>query len=125
MSGLIKYFEKNKKNPVIFSWDGVILKYNKIWKWIKKSVGAEFDSQPTYDGKYIKTRVKTFEDKAITKFTNNEIPKENPQITHYSCIATICIDSVIKLEDENYPQVNLKHCKFRLKKKLLILLMIN
>ena len=114
MSGLIKYFEKNKKNPVIFSWDGVILKYNKIWKWIKKSVGAEFDSQPTYDGKYIKTRVKTF-----------EIPKENPQITHYSCIATICIDSVIKLEDENYPQVNLKHCKFRLKKKLLILLMIN
>ena len=27
------------------------------------------------------------------------------------------IDSVIKLEKENYPQVNLEQCKFRLKKK--------
>ena len=37
--------------------------------------------------------------------TGNEIPKEN---THYSCTAAICIDSVIKLEGENYPQVNLE-----------------
>ena len=37
--------------------------------------------------------------------------------THYSCIAAICIDSVIKLEKENYPQVNLVLFKFRLKKK--------
>ena len=50
------------------------------------------------------SRVKTFKDKVITKFTENEIPKEN---THYSCIAAICIDSVIKLEKENYPQVYL------------------
>ena len=35
----------------------------------------------------------------------------------YSCIAAICVDSVIKLEKENYPQVNLEQCKFRLKKK--------
>ena len=41
--------------------EDVILKYNKIVK-------------------YIKTRLKTFEDKVITKFTNNEIPKEN---NHY------------------------------------------
>ena len=27
------------------------------------------------------------------------------------------IDSIIKLEKENYPQVNLEQCKFRLKKK--------
>ena len=101
----------------------VILKYNKIWKKIKRLIGVEFDSQPLHDGKYIKTRVKTFEDKVITKFTDNEIPTEN---THYSCIAAICVDSVIKLEKENYPQVNLEQCKFRLKKKkTLTYLMIN
>ena len=60
------------------------------------------------------SRVKTFKDKVITKFTENEIPKEN---THYSCIAAICIDSVIKLEKENYPPVDLEQCKFRQKKK--------
>ena len=80
--------------------DDVILKCNKIWKKIKKLLSVEFDSQPVYDEKYIKTRVKTFDDKVITKFTDNEIPKEN---THYSCIAVSCVDSVIRLEKENYP----------------------
>ena len=49
----------------------------------------------------------------ITKFTDNEIPKEN---TH-SCVAAIWVDFVIKLEKENYPQVNLEQCKSVLKKK--------
>ena len=75
--------------------DDVILKYNKIWKKIKKLLGVEFDIQSVYDGKYIKTRVKTFKDKVITKFTDSEIPKENK---HYPCIAAIRVDSVIKLE---------------------------
>ena len=94
--------------------DDIILKYNKIWKKIKKLLSVEFDSQPVYDEKYIKTRLKPFEHKVITKFTDNEIPKEN---THYSCIVAICVDSVIKLEKKHHPQVNLEQCKFRLKKK--------
>ena len=104
---------KTTKKYAIFSW----------WWWCnfkiqlnleKKLLSVEFDSQSAYDEKYIKTRVKTFEDKVITKFTDNEISKEN---THYSCIAAICVNSVIKLEKENYPQLNLEQCKFRLKKK--------
>ena len=80
----------------------------------KKLLSVEFDSQPVNDETYIKARVKTFEDKVITKFTDHEIPKEN---THYSCIAAICIDSVIKISSENSPQVNLEQYKFRPKKK--------
>ena len=53
--------------------DDVILKYNKIWKRNKKVVSVKFDNQPVYNEKYIKTRVKTFEEKVITKFTNNKI----------------------------------------------------
>ena len=75
--------------------DDVILKYNKIWKKIKKLLSVAFDSKPVYDEKYITTRVKSFEDKVITKFTDNEIPREN---THYSCICEICVDFVINLE---------------------------
>ena len=114
MSGFIKYFENNEKNMSFLADDDVILKYNKVQKKIEKLVGVEFDSQPVYDEKYIKTKVKTSEDKVITKFTDNEIPKEN---NHYSCTAAICINSAIKIEGENYPQVNLEQCKFRLKKK--------
>ena len=53
--------------------DDVTLTYNKILKNIKKLLSVEFDSQSVYDEKYIKTRVKTFEDKVVIKFTNNEI----------------------------------------------------
>ena len=75
--------------------DDVILKSNKIWKKIKKLLSVAFDSKPVYDEKYITTRVKSFEDKVITKFTDNEIPREN---THYSCICKICVDFVINSE---------------------------
>ena len=66
--------------------DDVILKYKKICKKVKKLLSVEFDSQPAYYEKYIKTRAKTFEEKVITKFTYNEIPKKN---THYSCIVAM------------------------------------
>ena len=115
MSGFIKYFENNKKHLSFLTDDNddVILKYNKICIIIEQLVSAEFYSQPVYEEKHIETRVKRFEDKVITKFTDKEIPKEN---THYSCVTAICIDSLIKLAKENYAQVNLEQCKFKLKK---------
>ena len=49
------------------------LKYNIIWEKIKKLLGVELESQHqvTFYEKYIKTRVKTFDYKVITKFTDN------------------------------------------------------
>ena len=35
---------------------------------------------------------------------------------HYACIACITIDSVIKIEKKNYPQVYLERCKYKVKK---------
>ena len=40
-------------------------------------------------------------------------PKEN---MHYTCIASITIDSVMKIDKKNYPQVYLEECKYRIKK---------
>ena len=41
------------------------------------------------------------------------MPKEN---MHYSCIACITIDSVMKMNKRNYPQVYLEECKHKIKK---------
>ena len=72
MSGFINYFQNNKKNmPFLAHNEKVTLKYNKIWEKVKKLLGVELESQPVYYEKYIKTRVKTFDDKVITKFTYN------------------------------------------------------
>ena len=48
-----------------------------------------------------------------TNFLGNKIPKENK---HYTCIACITIDSVMRMEKKNYPQVYLEECKYRMKK---------
>ena len=35
---------------------------------------------------------------------------------HYACIAFVTIDSVMRMEKKNYPQVYLEECKYRIKK---------
>ena len=75
LSGLIKYFENNKKIMSFLADDDLIFKSNKIWKKIKKLLGVEFDSQPVYDEKYIKTRVKT-EGKVITNLQTIKFQKK-------------------------------------------------
>ena len=41
------------------------------------------------------------------------MPKEN---IYYTCIACITIDSVMKTDKKNYPQVYLEQCKYKVKK---------
>ena len=36
---------------------------------------------------------------------------------HYTCIATIYIDSVMKMNKKYYPQVYLEECRYQIKKK--------
>ena len=37
-----------------------MIKYNEIWNKIKKALGIRYLSQPIYDNKHIKTKVKAF-----------------------------------------------------------------
>ena len=43
----------------------------------------------------------------------NLLGEEN---VHYACIACITIDSVMRMEKKNYPQIYLEQCKYKLKK---------
>ena len=47
-----------------------------------------------------------------TNFLGNGVPKEN---MHYTCIACLTIDSVMKTNKKNYPQVYLEECKYKIK----------
>ena len=48
-----------------------------------------------------------------TNFLGNGIPKEN---MHYTCIACITIDSVMKMNKKYFLQVYLEECKYKIKK---------
>ena len=50
---------------------------------------------PVYDETYIKAKVRQFDGKIKTNFLGDELPKEN---MHYTCIACITIDSVMKID---------------------------
>ena len=90
------------------------MKYNNIWSKIKELLGGiKLYSYPIYDDSYIKIKVKTFSEVIETLFDGNEIPNEKVE---YACIACISIDSVLKIDRKNYPQVYLKQCKYKVQK---------
>ena len=68
---------------------------------------------PVYDKTYIKVKVREFNGVIKTNFLGNEVPKEN---IHYTCIACITIDSAMRMDKKNYPQVYLEECKYKVKK---------
>ena len=114
MSGYIKYFENGGKNmSFMVKDDNVLDKYNKIWNVNKNKLNIKFHSKPVYNQKYLKVKVKEFDGVIKTNFLGNEVPKEN---MHYTCIACITIDSVMRMEKKNYPQVYLEECKYKIKK---------
>ena len=114
MSGYIKYFENGSKNiSFLIKDDEVWDKYDKIWDVIKNKLNIKFHSEPVYEYKYLKAKVREFNGVIKTNFLNNGMPKEN---IHYSCIACITIDSVINFNKKNHPQVYLEECKYRMKK---------
>ena len=94
--------------------ESVPLKHTEIWNKIKESLDIRFHSQPTYDDKYIKTKVKTFSSMINTLFSGNEIPNER---NHYIYIAAICIDSLLKVDKKNYAQVYLEQRKYKIKRR--------
>ena len=93
MSGYIKYFKNGGKNmSFITKDDSVLFKYNEIGNKIKMTLSIKFHSNPIYDEKYIKAKIREFNGVTKTNFLSNEVPKEG---VHYICIASISIDSVI------------------------------
>ena len=117
---------KDKKTRIITTTMSLMVKdkqlfknYNKIWEKTKSLMRKKFDSKPFYanddNSKYIKTKVKTFNDSIITHFHNKKVPKE--KIPH-TCLSIIVLDSVIKTDNNKYyPQTFLEECVYKQQKQ--------
>ena len=115
IGGYIKYFDNGGKNMSSKIEDeSVYLKYTEIWNKIKDILNLKFHSQPIYDEKYIRTKVKKFNNLISILFSGDETPKER---IHYICISAICIDSILRTDKKNYPQVYFEQCKYKIKKR--------
>ena len=66
-------------------------KYNTIWERISNLMNIKFDSEPIYGDhdKYIKTKIKMYEDGVNTNFQGKDVPKGN---VSYKCLSVIMLD---------------------------------
>ena len=71
-------------------------------------IKKEFDSQHLYNKEFLKTKIKS-KDNEITDFLDKEIPKVD---SNHICLAVINFDSPLKKDENYYPQVFLKQCKY-------------
>ena len=118
MTEYMKYFENGRKNmSFVIKDDDVLDKYNEIWDKIKETLSIKFHSTPVYEEKYMKVKLREFSGVIKTNFLGDEVPKENE---HYTCIACITIDLLMRMEKKNYPQIYLEECKYRVKKTNMI-----
>ena len=85
MNGYIKYFENGSKNMSFFiKGDDVLYEYNEIWDKVKEKLNIKSYSEPIYDKKYIKAKVREFDVVIKTNFLRNKVPKK---IMCFTCIA--------------------------------------
>ena len=114
MNGYIKYFDNGGENmSFLIKNNEVWEKYEDIWYVIKNKLSIKFNSKPIYENKYLKAKVREFDGDIKTNFLSNGLPKENIYYTRISCIT---IDSVLRMNKKNYPQVYLEECKYKIKK---------
>ena len=88
----------------------LLRKYNKIWEKISNLMNIKFDSEPLYgdNDKYIKTKMKMYDDRVNTNFQGKKIPKKN--------VLYKCLDNVIRVNKKCYPQTLLEECKYVIRK---------
>ena len=94
--------------------DELLKQHNKIWKNVKNIIYKEFDSDPVYNKKYLKAKIKSYNGKINTNFHNDKIPKEGSQCI---CLSVILINSVFRTSKNYYPEMFLEECKYVVKWK--------
>ena len=86
-------FDETKYMSFLIKGDELLQKYNEIMVKVKNSIKVEFDNEPVYNEKYLKSKIKPYNGKINTNFYNNKIPREGSQ---FNCLSVILIDSVFR-----------------------------
>ena len=115
MIGCVKNFDNNKAVSFKVDDNKLLKKYNKIREKISNLMNIESDSELVYgdNDKYIRTKIKMYEDRVNTNIQGKKVPKENAS---YKCLSLIMLDSVIRINKKYYPQTLLEECKYVIRK---------
>ena len=62
---------------------------------IKDKLVIKFHSKPVYEYKYLKAKIREFDDVIKVNSLGNDMPKED---MYYACIACITVDSIMNID---------------------------
>ena len=96
MSAFRKDFDETKYMSFLIKGDELIEKYNEVWEKVRNIIKKEADSELVYNKKYLKAKVKSYNEKINTNFHNSKIPKEGSQF--------ICLSVIFRTSNSYYPQ---------------------
>ena len=115
MIGYVKNFDCNKTMSFKFNDNKLLKKYNKICERVSNLKNIEFVSEPVLgdNDKYIKTKIKMYEDRVNTNFQSKRVLEENAS---YKCLSLLMLDSVVRVNKKYYPQTLLEVCKYVIRK---------
>ena len=108
-------FDETKYISFLIKDDELLEKYDEIWEEVKNNIKKEFGSEPAYNEKHLKAKIKSYNGKINKNFPNNKTAKEGSQFT---CLSVILINSVFGTGKKYYPQVFSEECKFVVTKQM-------
>ena len=88
MSAYRRDFDETKYMSFLIKDDEFLEKYNEISKKVKNSIKNEFDSEPVYNEKYLKAKIKSCNGIIKTNFHNIKISKKGSE---YICLSVILV----------------------------------
>ena len=116
MSAYRRGFDETKYISFFVKDDELLEIYNETWEKVKNSIKKEFDSEPVYNEKYLKAKIKSYNGRINTNFHNNKILKEGSQFI-FLFLSVLLIDPVFRTGKNYYPEVFLEECKYVIKEK--------
>ena len=112
-SAYVKSYDRQTKwMYFLIENDDLLEKYNTIWDKVSADIKKEFDSEPVYNKRFLKTKIKSHGNE-VTDFYHKQITKVDSNHTY---LVVISLDSTLDKDGNYYLQVFLKECKYIEKK---------
>ena len=114
MSRYAKIFKFKGDNKLISfrKNDEKLLKnIRKIWNKTEDLKNIELNALPVYENRYIKTKIRTYDDKVYTNFRDLNLPEDDIECESFTVIS---IDSLFVYDEKYYLQVYLDSCAYKI-----------
>ena len=118
MSGYGKTIKVEDKINKLMSFriddEKLLEKYRAIYIKIEDLKNIRLNARPVYDGRYIKTKIRTFDDKLYKNFRGLDMPEDDIECEYFT---VSFIDSLLVYDKKYYLQVYLDNCVYKIVNK--------